>query len=79
MPWLEKARGKNIPEINSFADGVTRDFDAVSNAVKFDYSNGLAEGKINKLKLIKRTMYGRCNFANLKTKVLLLDNKAFFN
>ena len=77
--WLKKAKALKIREINSFVEGVKRDFEAVSNAVKFDYSNGLAEGKVNKLKLIKRIMYGRCSFSTLKTKVLLIDNPAFFN
>jgi transposase len=30
--------------------------------VKYDYSNGLAEGSVKKLKVIKRIMYGRCGF-----------------
>jgi putative NADH-flavin reductase len=79
QPWLARTRNENISEINSFVEGVTRDFDAVINAVKFDYSNGLAEGKINKLKLVKRIMYGRCRFSTLRTKVLLLDHPTFFN
>lgn len=77
--WLKKAKDLKIREINSFADGAKRDYETVSNAVKFDYSNGLAEGKVNKLKLIKRIMYGRCCFSTLKTKVLLIENPAFFN
>ena len=77
--WLEKAQSLKIREINSFVDGIKRDYEAVFNAIKFDYSNGLAEGKVNKLKLIKRIMYGRCCFSTLKSKVLLIENPAFFN
>jgi len=44
--------------------------EAVRNAIKYEYSNGLAEGCINKLKVIKRIMYGRCSFETLKTKIL---------
>jgi hypothetical protein len=77
--WLTKALALKIREIKSFVDGVKRDFKAVSNAVKLDYSNGLAEGKINKLKLIKRIMYGRCHFSTLRNKVLLIENPNFFN
>ena len=77
--WLKKAKALKICEINSFVEGVKRDFEAISNAVKFDYSNGLAEGKVNKLKLIKRIMYGRCQFATLRNKVLLIENPTFFN
>ena len=77
--WLKRAQALKIREIKSFVDGVTRDYEAVLNAVKFDYSNGLAEGKVNKLKLIKRIMYGRCRFSTLRNKVLLIENPVFFN
>jgi transposase len=77
--WLKKAQALKIREINSFVDGMKRDYEAVLNAVKFDYSNGLAEGKVNKLKLVKRIMYGRCHFSTLKSKLLLIENPSFFN
>ena len=37
----------------------------------FDYNNGLAEGSVTKIKLIKRIMYGRNSFTLLKAKVLM--------
>jgi hypothetical protein len=77
--WINKAKSLEIREINSFVAGVKRDYEAVFNAIKFDYSNGLAEGKVNKLKLIKRIMYGRCQFSTLRQKVLLIENPSFFN
>ena len=40
---------------------VSRIMEAVENAITYKYSNGLAEGKINKIKVIKRIMHGRCN------------------
>lgn len=40
-------------------------------AYTFDYNNGLAEGSVTKIKLIKRIMYGRNSFALLKAKVLM--------
>ena len=60
-----------IPEIDSFLNGIERDFEAVKNGIKYDYNNGLAEGSVNKIKVIKRIMYGRCSFDILKQKVLL--------
>lgn len=69
--WINKTRKYNIPEINSFLNGIERDIDAVKNGIKYDYNNGLAEGSVNKIKLIKRIMYGRCSFNLLKQKVLL--------
>ena len=43
------------------------------NAVIHDYSNGLAEGSVNKLKVVKRIMYGRCSFDMLRKKVPRLE------
>jgi len=77
--WLKKAQELKIREIKSFVEDVKRDYEAVYNAIKFDYSNGLAEGKVKKLKLIKRIMYGRCHFSTLRNKVLLVENPSFFN
>ncbi|WP_375143424.1 transposase [Domibacillus sp. A3M-37] len=44
---------------------------AVLNGIREPWSNGLAEGHINRLKLIKRSMYGRAHFSFLRTKLLL--------
>lgn len=71
--WLNKARNIGSEEINSFVNGIQRDKEAVINAIVFPYSNGLAEGKINKLKTIKRVMYGRCDFDTLRNKALSLS------
>jgi hypothetical protein len=77
--WMTKAKALDIREICSFVDGLTRDLDAVRNAIVSSYSNGLAEGSVNKLKVIKRIMYGRCNFKMLKTKTLCLESMRHFN
>ena len=62
-----------------FVEGLKRDFLAARNAIVLPYSNGLAEGKINKLKLIKRIMYGRCKFDTLRVKALLMEYHGHFN
>lgn len=54
--------------------GLVKDIDAVRNAIIYDFNNGLAEGSVNKLKVIKRIMYGRCNFDTLRAKVLWLEH-----
>jgi len=77
--WIKDAQTLGIDEINSFIGGITRDMEAVKNAIKYDYNNGLAEGSVNKLKVIKRIMYGRCSFDLLKKKLLCLEKKRFFN
>ncbi|MFR0756030.1 MAG: transposase [Hominisplanchenecus sp.] len=43
---------------------------AVKNGIIYSYNNGLAEGSVNKIKVIKRVMYGRNSFELLKAKVL---------
>jgi transposase len=43
----------------------------VKNGISMQYNNGLVEGSVNKLKVIKRIMYGRNSFELLKAKVLL--------
>ena len=58
-----------MPETTSFTNGILQDLDAVLNGITLSYSNGLAEDNINKIKLIKRTMFGRCNFDTLKHKI----------
>jgi len=73
--WIERAKSLNNTHINSFINGITRDILAVINAIIYDYNNGLAEGSVNKLKVIKRIMYGRCGFELLRKKVLRLEKK----
>ena len=73
--WIKDARLLGIDTIDSFIGGITRDIDAVKNAVKYEFNNGLAEGSVNKLKVIKRIMYGRCAFYLLKNKLLNLEIK----
>ena len=72
--WMQEAVSLNLDEVNTFVNGLNQDLEAVSNAINFDYSNGLAEGIVNKIKLIKRTMYGRCKFPLLKNKCLILND-----
>ena len=69
--WIQETKKHKILEIDSFLNGIERDLDAVKNGIKYDYNNGLAEGSVNKIKVIKRIMYGRCSFDLLKQKVLL--------
>ncbi len=57
-------------ELRSLATGIYRDFDAVRAALTMEYSNGQTEGKVNKLKYIKRQMYGRAEFDLLRQRVL---------
>ncbi|TGE36691.1 ISL3 family transposase [Desulfosporosinus fructosivorans] len=77
--WIHRASGLNIREVTSFINGITRDIVAVKNAIKYEYNNGLAEGSVNKLKVIKRIMYGRNSFELLRKKLLWLEKRPKFN
>lgn len=65
--------------MNSFILGLERDIEAVQRAITYDYHNGLAEGSVNQVKVIKRIMYGRCSFSTLRHKVLMLEKMKDFN
>jgi len=68
--WLGDARRSGLPEMREFARVLERDRAAVENALRYEWSNGVTEGHINKLKLLKRSMYGRANFDLLRRRVL---------
>ena len=70
LPWLEDATNSGIDALKQFAKGITQDLDAVTNALLLPWSNGQTEGQVNRLKLIKRQMYGRANFDLLRRRVL---------
>ncbi len=68
--WLMRAEACSCPEIRQFADGIRRDEAAVSAAVTERWSNGPVEGHVNRLKTIKRQMYGRAGFTLLRARVV---------
>jgi transposase len=70
-PWMEEASKSRIAGLKSFVAGVERDYDAVKEALRLTWSQGPTEGKVNKLKTIKRVMYGRAGFRLLRQRLLL--------
>jgi transposase len=68
--WLKMVEQSALPELQTFAAGIKRDYAAVRAALTLPYSNGPLEGHINRLKLIKRSMYGRAKFDLLRLRVL---------
>jgi transposase len=77
--WMKSAQSLGSPDVDSFVNGVSRDIDAVRNAIATEYSNGLAEGSVNKIKRIKHTMYGRASFDTLRIKVLMYEKWKLVN
>ena len=70
LPWLERCERSGIAELVGFAQGLRRDYAAVEAAVCSPWSQGQTEGQINRLKLLKRQMYGRAGFDLLRRRVL---------
>ncbi|MEW6296874.1 MAG: transposase [Thermodesulfobacteriota bacterium] len=68
--WLAAARQSVVPELVSFVRGVQRDQHAVTTAFTEEWSNGQVEGQVNRLKLLKRQMYGRAELDPLRARVL---------
>lgn len=72
--WLEKYKSTKIMRIKCFINGITHDLEAVKNAIKYPWSNGVVEGHVNRLKKKKREMYGRAGFELLRRKVVLSNS-----
>ena len=68
--WLKKAEQSQIKAINGFATRLRDDLDAVKNGVNLSWSNGQVEGQVNRLKMLKRQMYGRASHSLLKKRFL---------
>jgi len=71
--WLVRALDPKS-ELRNFAKGIQKDYDAINQAVISTISNGQVEGQVNKLKNIKRMMYGRADFQLLRRMVLASSN-----
>ena len=65
--WIHDAEGSLLA---SFARGISKDASAVKGAITEPWSNGQTEGQVNKLKLVKRQMYGRAKLDLLEARLL---------
>jgi transposase len=70
LAWLGTAEASACPEMRGFARGLRQDAAAVQAAMTEPWSNGPVEGQVNRLKMIKRQMYGRAGFTLLRARVL---------
>ena len=71
IPGWRHAANPVVKELRNFAISLKRDKEAVYEAIRQPWSNGATEGHVNRLKFLKRQMYGRANFDLLRLKVLL--------
>ncbi len=68
--WLSACAKSDISCLLTFASGIQQDYSAVRAALETVWSNGQTEGQVNRLKLLKRQMYGRASFDLLRLKAL---------
>ena len=68
--WLSRVEKQGVSELQSFAHGLKKDYDAVKAGLTLEWSQGQVEGQVHRLKLIKRQMYGRGSFKILRKRVL---------
>jgi len=71
--WIAKVEADQLPDLHSYTAGLKRDLDAVVNGLTLRYSSGAVEGNINRIKMLKRQMYGRASFDLLRKRVLLSE------
>lgn len=69
--WLDSVRQDDLPSLHTLANGIDRDRDAVIAGLTLPWSSGVVEGHVNRIKMLKRQMYGRAGFDLLRKRVLL--------
>jgi transposase len=68
--WLDQATHSGVSALRSFANGLRNDYEAVRAALRLIWSNGRTEGHVNRLKCLKRQMYGRGGLDLLRRRVM---------
>jgi transposase len=69
--WTDAVHSDDLPALHAFADGLRRDHKAVVAGLTLPWNSGPVEGHVNRIKMLKRQMYGRAGFALLRKRVLL--------
>ncbi|MEL6138490.1 MAG: transposase [Cyanobacteria bacterium J06633_23] len=69
--WMDSAKNISVKAFQSFAKGLSDDYDAVKAGVTLDVSNGPVKGQNNRLKMIKRQMFGRAGLDFLAKRLIL--------
>ncbi|MEU9230753.1 transposase [Streptomyces massasporeus] len=69
--WLDTVRQDDLPSLHTLAAGIERDLDAVIAGLTLPWNSGVVEGHVNRIKMLKRQMFGRAGFDLLRKRVLL--------
>ncbi|MEV8038936.1 transposase [Streptomyces sp. NPDC086182] len=69
--WIGAVEAGQLPSVTDFALHLLRDLDAVTAGLTLEWSSGSVEGAVNRIKKIKRQLYGRAGFELLRKMILL--------
>ncbi|WTJ08331.1 transposase [Streptomyces lydicus] len=70
LDWVAAVRADDLPSMHTFVNGLERDLDAVIAGLTLPWNSGIVEGHVNRIKMIKRQMYGRAGFSLLRKRVI---------
>lgn len=71
--WIEQTEAAGLPPLSSFTRGLRQDYDAVAAGISLHWNSGPVEGHVNRIKMIKRQMFGRAGFSLLRKRILLMS------
>ena len=69
--WMKRYWKTRLSTLKTFIIGIMKDFKAVRNTIRLNVTNGITEGYVNKLKAVKRVLYGRAGIKLLKRKLVM--------
>ncbi|MFI2616944.1 transposase [Streptomyces sp. NPDC018584] len=69
--WITAVRADDLSSLHTFVNGLERELAAVTAGLTLPCSSGIVDGHANRIKMIKRQMYGRAGFGLLRKRVLL--------
>lgn len=69
--WITRVQADDLPALHTFVTSLGQDLDSVVAGLSLRYSSGAVEGHNNKIKMLKRQMFGRANLDLLRKRVLL--------
>jgi len=69
--WMQRVQADPLPALHSLVTGLRRDLDAVVAGLSMLWNSGPVEGNVNRIKTLKRQMYGRASFSLLRKRILL--------
>ncbi|MER5373408.1 transposase [Streptomyces sp. NPDC002553] len=70
LEWIRQAEHDAPKSMKGFAGFLRQDLDAVTAGLTLPWSSGAVEGNVNRVKTLKRAMYGRASFELLRTRIL---------